>query len=107
MFESPTILFFSKYYLNMKKILGSIDDLMDQKIVQVSLISGILFYILAEPSVFAFVDDLLKKIGKVFNININLQGNQLLLFHSFIFALLMGLSIKFIFEPLFYENGML
>ena len=91
----------------MKKILGSIDDLMDQKIVQVSLISGILFYILAEPSVFAFVDDLLKKIGKVFNININLQGNQLLLFHSFIFALLMGLSIKFIFEPLFYENGML
>ena len=89
------------------RILGRLDNLMNEKIVQISLIAGILFYILAEPSVFAFVDDLLKKLGAMFNYNINLQGSQLLLFHSFVFAMFMGISVKFIFEPLFYENGML
>tara|TARA_B100001123_G_C15308940_1_gene1023647 strand:- start:346 stop:609 length:264 start_codon:yes stop_codon:yes gene_type:complete len=83
------------------KLLGRIENLLHEKIVQISLVGGILFYILAEPSVFAFVDDLLKRVGQLFNFTINLQGNQLLIFHSLVFSLFLGLSVKYILEPLF------
>ena len=80
-------------------------NLLNEKIVQISIVSGILFYILAEPSVFAFVEDMLKHLGSLINVPINLQGHNLLIFHSVVFAVLMGLSVKYVFEPLFYANN--
>ena len=66
---------------------------------------GVLFYILAEPAVFAFVEDLLKKFGTMINVPIVLKGQNLLIFHSIVFAILMGISIKYVFEPIFYSNN--
>ena len=59
----------------------------------------------AEPSVFAFVEDMLKKLGAMINVPIQLKGHNLLIFHSVVFAILMGLSVKYVFEPIFYSNN--
>jgi len=87
------------------QLVEGFSNILNEKIVQISVVSGILFYILAEPSVFAFVEDLLKKIGVMISVPINLQGHNLLIFHSVVFASLMGLSVKYVFEPLFYANN--
>ena len=87
------------------QLVEGFSNLLNEKIVQVSVVSGILFYILAEPSVFAFVEDLLKKVGAMISVPINLQGHNLLIFHSVVFAVLMGLSVRYVFEPLFYANN--
>ena len=89
----------------MSQIVEGFTNIFNEKIVQVSLVSGILFYILAEPSVFAFVEDLLKQLGSFINVPINLQGHNLLIFHSIVFAVLMGISVKYVFEPVFYANN--
>ena len=91
--------------INTDNIVEGFSNILNEKIVQISVVSGVLFYILAEPSVFAFVEDLLKKLGAAINVPINLQGHNLLIFHSFVFAGLMGVSVKYVFEPLFYSNN--
>ena len=87
------------------QLVDGFSNLLNEKIIQISVVSGILFYILAEPSVFAFVEELLKKVGGMINFPINLQGHNLLIFHSVVFASLMGLSVRYVFEPLFYANN--
>jgi|TARA_B110000285_G_scaffold227952_1_gene290121 hypothetical protein len=87
------------------QLVEGFSNLLNEKIVQISVVSGILFYILAEPSVFAFVEDLLKKVGAMISVPINLQGHNLLIFHSVVFSVLMGLSVRYVFEPLFYANN--
>jgi len=87
------------------QLVEGFSNILNEKIVQISVVSGILFYILAEPSVFAFVEDLLKKVGAMISVPINLQGHNLLIFHSVVFAALMGLSVRYVFEPLFYTNN--
>ena len=71
-----------------------------EKIVQVSLISGILFYIVANPVVFGMVEKILRKVFGVVGINLSLTGDKLVIFHSFVFAILTGISIKYIFTPI-------
>jgi len=88
------------------QLADGVSNVLNEKTVQISIVSGILFYILAEPSVFAFVEDLLKKLGALISVPINLQGHNLLIFHSVVFAVLMGLSVKYVFEPVFYTNGL-
>jgi hypothetical protein len=87
------------------QLVEGFSNIWNEKIVQISVVAGILFYILAEPSVFAFVEDLLKKVGAMISVPINLQGHNLLIFHSVVFAVLMGLSVRYVFEPLFYTNN--
>ena len=89
----------------MSQIVEGFTNILNEKVVQISLVGGILFYILAEPSVFAFVEDLLKQLGSLINVPINLQGHNLLIFHSVVFAILMGISVKYVFEPVFYANN--
>ena len=89
----------------MSQIVDGFTNILNEKVVQISLVGGILFYILAEPSVFAFVEDLLKQLGSLINVPINLQGHNLLIFHSVVFAILMGISVKYVFEPVFYANN--
>ena len=91
----------------MSNVIEGFTNLLDEKIIQVSLIGGILFYILATPEIFAFVEELLKKVGSMVNLNINLTSRNLLIFHSVVFALFMGISVKYVFEPIFYQgNGL-
>lgn len=87
------------------KVMEGFSNILDEKIVQLSVVGGVLFYILAEPAVFAFVEDLLKKVGTMINVPIELKGHNLLIFHSIVFAILMGISIKYVFEPIFYSNN--
>lgn len=89
----------------MSQVIDKFTNVLNEKIVQVSLVGGILFYILATPEIFAFMEDLLKKVGVMVGVKIDLTGHNLLIFHSVVFALLMGISVKYVFEPLFYNNN--
>ena len=77
------------------KITGTVSNLFNEKLVQIALVGGVLFYVVANPAVFKVVDSNLKKLVKL-----NLSGNNLLIFHSFVFAVLLVLSVKFIFDPI-------
>ena len=91
----------------MSRVVESVSDLFNEKIVQVSLVGGVLFYLLANQQVFNFVGDLLKKVGSQVGMSLNLEGNNLVMFHSLVFAGALGLAINYIFEPLFYsKNGL-
>jgi len=87
------------------KLIDGFSKILNEKVFQISVLSGILFYILAEPKVFEFVEENVKKLGAMINIPVNLEGHNLLIFHSVVFATLMGLSVKYVIEPLFYENN--
>tara|TARA_B100001094_G_C18016399_1_gene712838 strand:+ start:251 stop:649 length:399 start_codon:yes stop_codon:yes gene_type:complete len=71
-----------------------------EKLVQISLVSGVLFYIVANSATFSFVEQLLKQVFGVVGINVSLKGEKLLIFHSLVFAILMGITVKYIFTPL-------
>ena len=66
----------------MSQVVEKFSGMLNEKIVQISLVGGILFYILATPEIFAFMEDLLKKVGVMVNVNISLTGHNLLIFHS-------------------------
>tara|TARA_B100001094_G_scaffold329787_1_gene393356 strand:- start:744 stop:1028 length:285 start_codon:yes stop_codon:yes gene_type:complete len=91
----------------MSRVVESVSGLFNEKIVQVSLVGGVLFYLLANDQVFNFVGGMLKKVGQSIGMSLNLEGNNLVMFHSLVFGVLLGLSIQYIFEPLFYsKNGL-
>ena len=89
----------------MSEIVEKFSNVLDEKIIQISLVGGILFYILATPEIFAFMEDMLKKVGALINMVIDLKGHNLLIFHSVVFALFMGITVKYILEPFFYKNN--
>lgn len=71
------------------------DKVLDEKTIQVSIISGVVFFLLSNQPVLKFVEDLLKKF-----LNIRLNGNALLLLHSVVFALLVGVISFYVYQPL-------
>ena len=71
------------------------DKVLDEKTIQVSLVSGIVFFLLSNQPVLKFVEDLLKKF-----LNIRLSGNALLLLHSVVFAVLVGVISFYVYQPL-------
>ena len=83
-----------------QKVVESVTGLFNEKLVQIALVGGVLFYVVANRPVFKFVEELLQKIGGVVGLSFKLQGTNLLIFHSLVFAVLLGLCVKFIFEPL-------
>ena len=89
----------------MSEIVEKFSNVLDEKIIQISLVGGILFYILATPEIFAFMEDMLKKVGALINMDIDLKGHNLLIFHSVVFALFLGITVKYILEPFFYKNN--
>ena len=85
-------------------VVGKVSELFNEKLVQVSLISAVLFWIVANPQVFGFVENTLQKLGSTVGFNLRLQGQGLLIFHSLVFAVLMGLSVRYVFEPLLKKS---
>lgn len=71
------------------------DKVLDEKTIQVSLVSGVVFFLLSNQPVLKFVEDLLKK-----TLNIRLNGNALLLLHSVVFAVLVGVISFYVYQPL-------
>jgi len=88
------------------EVAQNVQSFFSEKLVQISLVSGILFYIVANSATFSLVEKLLKKVLGVVGLNVSLKGEKLLIFHSLVFAVLMGLSVKYIFSPLmnFIQN---
>ena len=82
------------------KITGQVKDLLNEKLVQIALVGGILFYIVASPALFKYVDNIFKKVASMAGVNIALTGQTALILHSFVFSFLLVLSVKFILDPL-------
>ena len=85
-------------------VVGRVSELFNEKLVQVSLVAAVLFWVVAHPAVFGFVDNTLQKLGATVGINLRLQGQGLLIFHALVFAVLMGLSVRYVFEPVFNKS---
>jgi len=83
-----------------QKVVDSVTGLFNEKLVQISLVGGVLFYVVANSTTFKFVEELLQKIGSVVGLSFKLQGTNQMIFHSLVFAVLLGLCVKYIFEPL-------
>ena len=85
----------------MSKVLDQAAALLNEKLVQVSLVGSILFYIVASPALFDFVKKVLNKLLGVVGINLKLQGMQMVLFHSIVFGGLLYVSTKYLMGPIF------
>ena len=83
----------------MYKVLDRAASLLNEKLVQISLVGAILFYIVASPALFDFVRKLLNKVLGVVNTNMKLEGMKLVLFHSVVFGLLLYGSVKYLMGP--------
>lgn len=83
----------------MSKVLDQAANLLNEKLVQISLVGAILFYIVASPALFDFVRKMLTKVLAVVGVKMELEGMKLVLFHSVVFGLLLYLSIKYLMGP--------
>ena len=64
------------------------------KTIQVSLVAGVLFFIVSHQKALKTVGDSVKDLTSV-----SLKGDNLLLLHSVVFALLVSLTVYYVFEP--------
>ena len=87
----------------MSKIIDRVESVLNEKTFQIAVVSGILFFIVASPEVFAFVEKLLKQVTGLVGVSVNLKGNNLLMFHSFVFTVLVALSVRYILEPILHK----
>lgn len=88
----------------MSKFVEDLKEVLNEKSMQISIIGGVLFFILAQPAMYEFVSKLLKQIGSSIGFNLSLQGNNLIVLHSLVFVLIFSYIINYVLEPLFYEN---
>jgi hypothetical protein len=84
---------------------SQMSNFFSEKLVQISLISGVLFYIVAHPVVFNMVEKVLRKVLSVVGVNVSLKGDKQVMFHALVFAILMGFSVKYIFSPVVNYMG--
>jgi hypothetical protein len=83
----------------MSKVLEQAGALLNEKLVQISLVGAILFYIVASPALFDAVKKLLTKVLGVVGVKMELDGMKLVLFHSVVFGSLLYLSVKYLMGP--------
>jgi len=89
----------------MSGVVSKLRELFNEKLVQVSLVSAVLFYIVANPMLFDFVDNSLKSLFKAVGASFNIGDQGLLIVHSLVYAVLLGLTVKFLMEPLLAMRG--
>lgn len=80
----------------MSKVLSGVSTALNEKLVQISLTGAVLFYIVASPALFDFVKKMMKKLLAVFGVDFELEGMQLVLFHSIVFGVLLYFSSKYL-----------
>jgi hypothetical protein len=71
------------------------NQFLQKKIVQVSIVSGVLFFILGNQPILKYVSDVIKK-----TFNIQISGTSLILVHSVLFSLFVGLLTYYVFNPI-------
>lgn len=83
-----------------KNVSAKVTTFLNQSMVQMSIVGGVLFFILASPTVFSLVDRLTQRAGKAVGVEIKLNSNMLLFVHALVFSVLFYVSVTFILEPL-------
>lgn len=83
----------------MSKVVGSVSKALNEKVVQVSLVSGVLFFILANTKTFDMVQKLLEKLLSMVGFDAKLKGTALLTFHSLVFAILLWVVLTYVLTP--------
>ena len=83
----------------MSKVLDQAATLLNEKLVQISLVGAILFYIVASPALFDLVKSLLTKVLAVVGVDFKLEGMKLVLFLSVVFGALLYVSTKYLMGP--------
>ena len=89
----------------MSGVVSKMSGLFNEKLVQISLVSAVLFYIVANPMLFDFVDNSLKTLFTAVGASFNIGEQGLLIVHSLLYAVLLGLTVKFLMEPLLAMRG--
>jgi len=89
----------------MSGVVSKMSELFNEKLVQISLVSAVLFYIVANPMLFNFVDNSLKTLLSTVGVSFNVGEQGLLIVHSLVYAVLLGVSVKFLMEPLMSMRG--
>ena len=87
------------------EVISRIGGLFNEKLVQISLVSAVLFYIVANPMLFDFVDNTLKTLFTAIGVSFDVGEQGLLIIHSLVYAVLLGISVKFLMEPLMSMRG--
>ena len=82
------------------KISSHVTNLLGEKMIQISLVGAVLFYILASPMVFSFVDQNIQKVAGMIGVDLKLQGNAQVVLHSVVFGALLYFSVTFLLEQL-------
>ena len=85
---------------NISNSIKMLENVFREKTVQVSFVSGVLFFIIAHQNVLKMMSDLVKN-----TLNISLNGNYLLALHSVLFAVLVGFLTYNVFVPLLGWNA--
>lgn len=88
----------------MSNFVEDLKEVLNEKSMQISILGGVLFFILAQPAMYEFVSKTLKQIGSSIGYNLSLQGNNLIVLHSLVFVLLFSQIINYVLEPLFYNK---
>ena len=83
-----------------KNVSSKVTTFLNQSMVQMSIVGGILFLILASPTIFSLVDRLTQRAGRVVGMDIKLNSNMLVFVHALVFSVLFYVSVTFILEPL-------
>ena len=81
------------------KITGKVANLFNEKLVQIALVGGLLFFVVANPAIFRFVDNTLQRVGNVFGLNLKVTGTNALVLHSVVFSVLLVVSVRYILNP--------
>ena len=89
----------------MDGMFSKVGGLFEEKLIQISLVSAVLFYIVANPMLFDFVDNALKTVFSAVGFSFDVGDQGLLIIHSLVYAVLLGLSVKFLMEPLLAARG--
>jgi hypothetical protein len=83
-----------------KNVSSKVTAFLNQSMVQMSIVGGILFFILASPRVLNMVNGLVQNVTKMVGVNVSLNSNMLVFLHGVVFAVLFYVSVTFILQPL-------
>ena len=83
-----------------KNVSSKVTSFLNQSMVQMCIVGGVLFVVLASPASFSFVNGLAQKGGRMVGIDVKLDGNMLVVIHALVFAAAFYVSINYILQPL-------
>tara|TARA_Y100000817_G_scaffold295488_1_gene270251 strand:+ start:5949 stop:6233 length:285 start_codon:yes stop_codon:yes gene_type:complete len=86
----------------MSKVLDSVSKSLNEKLVQVSIVGAILFYLVASPMIFNFVrhnfEHVLRAVGWLRE-DREIEGTKVVLLNSVVFGFLLYFSAKYLLGP--------